>query len=302
MDGLSSWTHCFLTLVPLGELPSFEYDAEADTCWCANCPCSSRAACLEVRAASLCYALVSGSEPHPSASIISAWLSWCHLQSFLPQDVYRPQGLWIRMAQVPAHVWSSTSTPSCPRRPVPSPWSCLDPYMQIVLDLRFSFPCAIWFPFGLPNQFPVLAHSQKHNSLWGRSHSFWVRCLASKWSKDAKTLPGGSDFSKSMCQMQTMCYAGSWEKRREETAPSHSPGACPQPHTGIWECLLLVPAWVTANTLGHCFWACPAHRDGLDSRIHCSVNCVALGRLSTSPMMPHARPFSWGLLETGLLR
>lgn len=54
MDGLSPWTHCFATHLPLDQLSGFEYDAGADTCWYSNCHCpkfpwygSFRAACLE---------------------------------------------------------------------------------------------------------------------------------------------------------------------------------------------------------------------------------------------------------------
>lgn len=54
----------------------------------------------------------------PQAPELRTWLCWSHLQSLLPQDVPGPQGLWIRMVEVPAHVLASNRIPFCLWRPV----------------------------------------------------------------------------------------------------------------------------------------------------------------------------------------
>lgn len=76
MDHLRTWTHCFLTHVPLGKLSSFKHDAGADTCWCGNYQCPQflrcrgcRAACLEVRGGiSVRHTPVGGSQQCPLVS------------------------------------------------------------------------------------------------------------------------------------------------------------------------------------------------------------------------------------------
>lgn len=67
------------------------------------------AACLEVRGASLCVLLQSvGPSSAPQAPELGAQLFGLTCSPFSPRTCTGCQGLWIRMAQVPAHVLSSS--------------------------------------------------------------------------------------------------------------------------------------------------------------------------------------------------
>ena len=178
MGHLRTWTHCFLTHVPLGKLSSFQYDAGADTCWCGNCQCPQspwfmgcQAACLEVRGGIFVHhVLLVGPNSAPWAPELSAWILWSQLCSFLFQSMHRPPGSLDQDGQVPALVLSSNLSS-------PQSLACC----CLVWHLTFFFvtnplpgSSLPWIPCDLLNQFLVLAHSQRHSWFWGRSKSFWV--------------------------------------------------------------------------------------------------------------------------------
>lgn len=105
MDGLCSWTQDFLTPAPLGKSSGFENGA--------NCRCSSRAACLEVRAGHLCVMLrsVGPSSTLGRQNSVHGSFGLTRSSFSLPQDVHRPPGVWDRNGPILAQALSSNLYP-----------------------------------------------------------------------------------------------------------------------------------------------------------------------------------------------
>lgn len=281
MDSLSFWPHYFLTHAPLDKLSGFEYEAEAGTCWCCKRRSSRRAACLEVRGASLCYAPVAGSQQCPPASSTR-----CMALSVSPA-VHSPPGC----AQTPRAFGSGwlkcppTSIPFCLWRPVANPWSCLGPDLLCNESSVWVLSrCAVWFALGFANQFPALAHSQRR-SFSGEDPNSFLRKIT--WLANNPEMRRHAQGGSALSNLHARGRHGAvpeaerkgWSSRRLARCRRLSPAS----HGDL---LLLVPAWVTAHTLGHRFWACPTRLDSLNPRTHGFVNCAALGRLWTSIMTP----------------
>lgn len=100
--------------------------------------------------APLCYAPVSGSQQHPWAPKLSAWLFRSHPQFFLPAPgcAQTARGLGSK--------WPNTG-PGAVLQPLPFPVPGILSIRDLLLCHESStwdpFPlCAIWFLFGLPDQ------------------------------------------------------------------------------------------------------------------------------------------------------